>query len=52
MGERQGEEILQSWLRDVEEHNGLDYIDALQTHPDNEVYEMAVNFLSTYFNGC
>jgi HEAT repeat protein len=33
----------------IEEHRGVDYIESLQNHPNNEIYEKAVSILETYF---
>jgi hypothetical protein len=33
----------------IEEHRGVDNIEALQNHPNNEIYEKAVAILETYF---
>jgi hypothetical protein len=33
----------------IEEHHGVDYIEHLQNHPNNEIYEKAVTILETYF---
>jgi HEAT repeat protein len=33
----------------IEEHRGVDNIEALQNHPNNEIYEKAVSILETYF---
>jgi len=33
----------------IEEHHGVDYIEQLQNHPNNEIYEKAVVILETYF---
>jgi len=33
----------------IEEHRGVDYIEQLQNHPNNEIYDKAVNILETYF---
>jgi len=33
----------------IEEHQGLDHIEDLQTHANNEIYEKAIHILETYF---
>ena len=33
----------------VEEHNGIDYLEELQTHPSEIVYEKVVNLIEDYF---
>jgi len=33
----------------IEECGGLDHIEALQSHSNNEIYEKVVNILETYF---
>jgi len=33
----------------IEEHQGLDHIEELQTHANNEIYEKAIHILETYF---
>jgi len=33
----------------IEEHHGVDYIEQLQNHPNNEIYEKAVIILENYF---
>jgi len=33
----------------IEEHRGVDNIESLQNHPNNEIYEKAVSILETYF---
>jgi len=33
----------------IEEHKGVDNIEALQNHPNNEIYAKAVSILESYF---
>lgn len=50
IGEKDSKDTgINEYVLAIEEHRGVDNIEALQNHPNNEIYEKAVCILETYF---
>jgi len=49
VGEREAKDDGNQYILLVEEAKGVDRMEALQNHPNNEIYEKAASILETYF---
>jgi hypothetical protein len=49
IGEKEAKQNGNQYIIMIEEAKGVDFIEALQNHPNNEIYDKAVSILETYF---